>query len=245
MCEACATSGTGWLGWIPLPERSAGRALGPWIELSHPVGPDMPCASIFARPSLSLVRQMPKDPFNVTELSMVVHAGTHVDSPRHYYLDGPAFEEIPFERLHGPGVVWRLEVEPEAVIGVGDLERRRPQLRPGDILALDTGWAARFGDESYERHPSLSAEAAAWLAGQRIKLLACDFATPDLVYRLRPQGFDWPVHRTLLSRGILICEHLTGHAALAGRHVEFIFGALPIAGSDGAPARVLARVVEE
>ena len=45
--------------------------------------------------------------------------------------------------------------------------------------------------------------------------LACDFATPDLVYHLRKPGFNWPVHRALLSRGILICEHLTGHAALA------------------------------
>lgn len=244
MCETCATSGTGWLGWIPLPERQAGPALGPWTELSYPVSPDLPCASIFQRPSLSLLREMPKDPFNVTELRMVVHAGTHVDSPRHYYLDGPAFEDIPFERLNGPGVVWRLDPGPDEVIGVAALEKCRPELRPGDILALDTGWAGRFGDESYDRHPSLSPEAAVWLVERQIKMLACDFATPDLVYHLRPAGFDWPVHRTLLSRGILICEHLRGHAPLAGRHVEFMFGALPIAGSDGAPARVVARLVE-
>lgn len=244
MCEACTPAATGWLGWLPLPARSAGRPLGPWIDLSHAVGPSMPCASIFPRPSLSLLREMPRDPFNVTELRMVVHAGTHVDSPRHYYLEGPAFEDIPLERLCGPGVVWRIAAEPDAVIDVADLEACRPELRPGDILALDTGWAARFGDESYERHPSLSPDAAAWLVDQRIKMLACDFATPDLVYHLRRPSFDWPVHRTLLSRGILICEHLTGHARLAGRHVEFMFAALPIGGSDGAPARVVARLVE-
>ena len=245
MCEACVGHGKGWLGWNSFPARTAGSPLGPWVELSHPVGPAMPCASIFPRPSLSLLRQMPKDPFNVTELRIVVHAGTHVDSPRHYYLDGPAFEDIPFDRLHGPGVVWHVPAEPDAVIGVDALERCRPELRPGDILALDTGWAARFGDESYERHPSLSPQAATWLAGHNIKMLACDFATPDLVYHLRQPGFDWPVHRTLLSRGILISEHLTGHAALAESRVEFMFGALPIHGSDGAPARVVARRVED
>ena len=89
MCEACER-GKGWLGWNSFPAREAGRATGPWLELSHAVGPATPCASIFPRPSLSLLREMPKDPFNVTELRMVVHAGTHVDSPRHYYLDGPA-----------------------------------------------------------------------------------------------------------------------------------------------------------
>lgn len=244
MCDACATPGTGWKGWVALPDRVAGRPLGPWIDLTHAVGPTMPCASIFPKPSLSLLKEMPRDPFNVTELRLVVHAGTHVDSPRHYYLDGPACDEIPFDRLNGPGVVWQVAAEPDAVVGVAELERCRPQLRPGDILALDTGWAARFGSESYERHPSLSQEAAEWLAGHRIKMLACDFATPDLVYHLRQPNFNWPVHRTLLSQGILICEHLTGHAALAGRHVEFLFGVLPIMASDGAPARVVARLVE-
>lgn len=245
MCGVCAEKNAGWLGWNRLPARTAGKALGPWLDLSHPVGPEMPCASIFPKPSLSMLREMPADPFNVTELRMVVHAGTHVDSPRHYYLDGPACEDIPFDRLHGQGVVWRIEAEIDQVIGVAELERCRPELRAGDILAIDTGWAARFGTPEYERHPSLSAEAAVWLAERDIKMLACDFATPDLVYHLRKPGFDWPVHRALLSRGILICEHLTGHAALAGCRTEFMFGALPIVGSDGAPARVVARQVAD
>jgi kynurenine formamidase len=184
---------------------------------------------------------VPADPFNVTELKMVVHAGTHVDCPRHYYLDGPAFEDVPLERLYGPGVLWHIPAGPEQVIGPADLELARPELREGDILALDTGWAARFGTESYDRHPSLSAEAAAWLVERNIKLLACDFATPDLVYHRRQPGFDWPVHHILLSRGILICEHLRADAALRGKRVEFMFNALNIVGSDGAPARARAR----
>jgi len=244
MCEMCDAPGQGWLGWVDIPEVQPGRPSGPWLDLSHRVGPKMPYASIFPTPELSLLREMPRDPFNVTQLCMVVHAGTHVDSPRHYYTDGPAFEDIPLSRLQGAGVVWRIDAAPDEVIGVEKLEPAVPALRPGDIVALDTGWAARFGTEEYEHHPSLSPEAAAWLAERRIKMLACDFATPDLVYHLRQPGFDWPVHRTLLSRGILICEHLTGHSALAGKRVEFIFAALNVEGSDGSPARVMAREVE-
>src|SRR5690606_18797741 len=107
------------------------------------------------------------------------------------------------------------------------------------------GWAKRFGSESYDRHPSFSPEAAVWLLEKRIKLLACDFATPDLVYHLREPGFDWPVHKVLLANGILICEHLTGHAQLAGERVEFQFSALPIVKGDGAQARVSARRIED
>lgn len=243
MCESNPRRGMGWQGWITLPEREAGAAVGPWLDLSHPIGPATPCASIFPPPETELIRAMPDDPFNVTRLNMVVHAGTHLDSPRHYYLDGPAFEDIPLDRLHGPGTIWRIDVQPNAVIGVEQLEEARPVLREGDILALETGWSNRVGTETYDQHPSLSPEAGEWLVSRRIKLLACDFATPDLVYHLREEGFDWPIHRALLSRGILICEHLTGHRTLAGKRVEFMFNALNISAADGAPVRALAREV--
>jgi kynurenine formamidase len=94
------------------------------------------------------LKEQPQDPFNVTELSMVVHAGTHVDSPRHYFLDGPAFEEIPLDRLYGAGVALHLPKKPDEVIQVAELERARPLLLPGDILAIDTGWSTRFGTVS-------------------------------------------------------------------------------------------------
>lgn len=245
MCDQCPRAPDGWLGWIELPAPAPVVPVGEWIDLTYPVSAEMPCASIFPRPSFQRLRSLPDDPFNVTEIRMVAHSGTHVDAPLHYFADSPDMAAIPLDRLQGAGVVWRIEAEPDQVIGADVLAACRPLLRAGDMLALDTGWAARFGTPEYERHPSLNAEAAAWLVERRIKLLACDFATPDLVYHLRQPGFDWPVHRALLSRGILICEHLTGHAALAGKRVEFQFAALPIVNGDGAPARVLARAIED
>lgn len=242
MCDAAERT-SGWRGWNSFPEPDPGTPVGPWQDLSYAAECDMPCASIFEKPSFRLVRSMPEHPFNVTEMTMVVHAGTHIDSPRHYYLDGPAFEDIPLSRLYGPGVIWSLPCEPNEVIPAERLEAARPVLREGDILAIDTGWSDRFGTADYDRHPSLAPEAAEWLAARNIKLFACDFATPDLVYDLRPAGFDWPVHRALLSRGILICEHLRGHAPFAGKRVELLFNALNVRGSDGAPVRALCREV--
>jgi kynurenine formamidase len=241
MCEGVPVRGQGWKGWIELPAATSTLPAGPWVELSHRLSPDMPCASIFSKPRFELLKRLPQDPFNVTELQMVVHAGTHVDAPRHFFLDGPAFEEIPLDRLCGPGVVWHIPKGRDEIITPDDLKRARPLLQPGDILAIDTGWARHAGSELYESHPSLATAAAEWLVEHRVKLMACDFATPDLVYHLRAPGFDWPVHRTLLSCGVLVCEHLTGHAALAGKRVEFMFNALNIEASDGAPARVVAR----
>lgn len=244
MCDR-GGAGTGWRGWLDIAEPEMARPLGPWIDLSHPVGDGMPRADVFPPPQFERIKAIPRDPLNATQFRMVVHTGTHVDAPRHFFADGPTFDEIPLERLHGPGVVWRIDKEPDGVIEVADLERARPALRPGDILALDTGWAARFGTETYDRHPSLSVEAARWLVEKRVKLLACDFATPDLAIHRRPAGFGWPVHHILLGHGVLVCEHLTGHAELAGKRAEFAFCALNIRGSDGAPARVIARPIAD
>ena len=109
MCEQCPTTATGWLGWIDLPEATIGQPAGPWVDLTHKVGPEMPCASIFPKPTFGKVRSLPEDPFNVTEIHMVAHAGTHVDAPLHFFDDGPDMASIPLDRLQGLGVVWRIE----------------------------------------------------------------------------------------------------------------------------------------
>jgi arylformamidase len=61
----------------------------------------------------------------------------------------------------------------------------------------------------------------------------------------RPRGFDWPVHHVLLGHGVLIAEHLTNLRPLAGRRIEAMFLALAIEGSDGGPARVIARALAD
>ena len=111
------------------------------------------------------------------------------------------------------------------------------------IVAIHTGWGAKWGTPDWDRQPCLSVEAARWLLERRVKLLAVDTCTPDVPLDRRPPDFNWPVHRTLLAHGILIAEQLANLGALSGQRVEFLFGPLPIAGSDGSPARVLARPI--
>lgn len=230
-----------WRGWrdIPAPRIAAGGV--PWHDLAHPLADDLPRMGFFPEARFARVLSMPADPMNATEMCMVCHFGTHVDAPCHFIPDGPAFHEIPLERLYGPGVVWRLDAAPYETIAADRLARQGPALRPGDILLLDTGWAAHFGSERYEQNPCLGVDAAEWLVERGVKLVAVDFATPDLAVNRRPPGFDWPVHHVLLSQGVLIAEHLTNVRALAGRRVEAMFLALNIRGADGAPARVVAR----
>ena len=246
MCDSeRSTPGSGWRGWMALPPAKRSTPAGEWIDLTWPLSPSVPRIASFPPPRFERIASIPERPINITQMQMIVHTGTHVDSPRHFYNDGPAFQDIPLERLMGPGVVWRMDPPSWGLIEAQDLARMRPQLQPGDILAIDTGAAARAGTPAYDRHASLSVAAAEWLVGQQIKLLAMDTPTPDLALEQRPEGFIWPVHRVLLADGVLICEQITNLDALVGQRAEFMFCPLNIADCDGAPARVLARRITE
>jgi len=246
MCDSIESApGTGWRGWSTPEGARPGTASGDWIDLTWPLSPDVPRLASFPPPRIERIASIPDQPFNATKFSMVVHVGTHVDSPRHFFSDGPALEDVPLSRLMGAGVAWRLDVPLESLIEHEDLERMRPQPEPGDILLIDTGIAPYVGTPDYNRHAGLSVTAARWLVDKKIKLLAVDTPTPEVSLGQRPPGFDWPVHHTLLRDGVLIVEQVTNAGTLAGRRAEFLFLPLNIVGGDGAPARVLGRPLRD
>lgn len=251
MCRPDGDRQWGWKGWSALPPAPPMRSSGAWLDLSHPLGPSTPVPGVprdgspaaWAFPPARFERllSMPDAPVNLSEMQMVVHFGTHVDAPNHFIADGPAFDEIPLERLCGAGRFVDLPCEPLHAISGADLAAAAADVTAGDIVVLNTGWTQHAGFEQYDEHPYLTAEAARWLADRNIKLLAVDFPSPDLPIAQRGKDFDWPAHHILLSRGILIAENLMLPRNLSAGPAEFVFAALNIAGSDGSPARVLCR----
>jgi kynurenine formamidase len=244
MCETQTNKVPGWKGWLDLPAPKISGASGPWIDLSHRLTENLSRIPSFPQPHIRQIRKIPEHRANVTEVHMVVHHGTHIDAPRHFIADGPTMDEVPLDRLHGPGVIWHFDVADRGVIDVTDLERATPRMRAGDIVLFDTARAQHINTERYMHHACLTGEAAAWLVKQGARLVGVDFPTPDLAAALRPADFAFPVHYTLLSRGVLIAEHVANLAPLAGKRAEIMFLGLNIAGSDGAPVRPVARAVE-
>ncbi|MCL2877612.1 MAG: cyclase family protein [Acidobacteria bacterium] len=53
------------------------------------------------RPVFERVRQMPGDPYNLTNISFCAHNGTHIDAPRHFIADGAAIDELSLEVFYG------------------------------------------------------------------------------------------------------------------------------------------------
>ncbi|MGA8833847.1 MAG: cyclase family protein [Desulfomonilaceae bacterium] len=232
-----------WQGWMKIKSDQCSTGKGPWMDLSQTVYDGMPRFASFGPPRVSQIRKMPQDPLNVTEIQIICHVGTHVDAPRHFFPDGPGIDQIPLDRFRGSGVVWRLDIKPFGIIGTDDLERADPELQWGDIVLLNCGWFPNFGKDIYDQNYSLSPEAANWMVDRGVKLVGVDCSTVDLAHSQRRPGFNWPIHRILLSHGVLIAEHLTNLDSLSGKRVEVIFLPVKIRDADGAPARVVAREI--
>lgn len=242
MCEPAPKKTYGWKGWRDLPAPRIGASTAPWIDLSHPLTETLSRIPHFPQPTFRKLQTKPPNNSNVTEIQMVVHFGTHVDAPCHWVNGAPAMNEVPLERFFGPGVIWHIDAGDRGAIGIAELERASPRMQPGDIVLIDTGWWRYINTERYEEHPFLTGEACDWLVARGAKLVGMDNSSPDQASHYRSKDYDFPVHNTLLSNGVLIAEHLTNMTPLAGNRVEIMFLAINIAGCDGGPARPIARL---
>jgi kynurenine formamidase len=214
------------------------------VDLSQPFRDGMFSQKLFPPVRVERLIRIEERGVNVTCTSAAVHAGTHVDAPCHFIAGGLSIDQLDLSRVSGPAVGWEVSRGPCEEITVADLEACRPRAEPGDVVFIRTGWDVHFhGDhEVYHRHPYLSTDAAVWLVERRLKLVAMDVPTPDMPEAVRPAGFGWAVHHLLLGAGVLIAEHLAHLELVAGRRFTAFALPIPIVGSDGAPARIVAEL---
>lgn len=215
-----------------------------WHDLSHPLHTDIPYPPSFPPPRFERVFALSETSPEVHQFALCTHMGTHLDAPCHFIEGGATIDEVPLDTLTATAVVWGLDCDPGELISADMFEAQAPESRPGEGVLLWTGWGDRYGSTEYVDHPYLGEDAAHWLVERQAAYVALDFVTPDLPFHLRPEGFDFPVHRILMGGGTLVIENLAAAGALVGRRVEVIVGALRLQGLDGAPARILARVID-
>lgn len=117
-------------------------------------------------------------PYNLSEISLCTHNGTHIDAPRHYIRDGATVDELGIAQFVGMCSVVELNGAPNALIR----GRHRKLLFKGDA-ALTESLANALVDAGVE------------LVGVEPQTVGSG-ATIDAV------------HRILLSHGVVIVEGL-------------------------------------
>lgn len=207
-----------------------------FVDLTHPLRDGQ--SSFPGDPALSIAPHatIEKNHCNVSLIAMGSHQGTHLDALHHFVPDGKWLDQMPLDWFYGPATLLRLPKNPRAEITLADLKRFEERLTPGARVIYETGWHRHYGQPDYfADFPSLTQEAAAYLAGRRIRLLGMDTPTPSRDY--------YEVHHLLQQKPaeIVLVESLTNLDSLPE---DFLFIGFPLRfeGGDGSPIRAVAII---
>ncbi len=170
---------------------------------------------------------------NVSRLACGVHTGTHVDAPHHFLNDHRTVESLSLDILVGPARVVQIS-ENIKVVSADVLENAgipsgtvRLLLKTRNSQLWEQGERNFFTD-----FVGISADGADWLVQHQIKLIGIDYLS------VAPYKQSIPTHRTLLGAGVIIVEGMDLSAVQPGTYQLYCLP-LKLAGSDGAPARVI------
>ncbi len=175
--------------------------------------------------------------YNITQLVMSTHLGTHLDAPFHFFDDGVTVENLDVRRGFGPA--WVLDFTHKKAgdaITLEDMQAHADKVTKGSRLIFHTGWDKEFPQKHYfGGQPYLSVEATTWMAQRGVWCVALD--TPTTY----PAEYT-ASHHSLLNKDaqVLIIEGLRGLERLQGEEVILIALPLRIRGRDGSPCRAMA-----
>ncbi|MBN1248964.1 MAG: cyclase family protein [Anaerolineae bacterium] len=207
----------------------------PIVDLSHPITSGMPVYPGDPAPTSAQVTSLAETGYVTRQLVLGSHTGTHIDAPAHMLAGGPTLSDLPIATFIGLARVLHLPVEAGKTIALARLAPHETDLEACGFLVINTGWHRRWGQPDYfANYPTLSVDAANWLARQGLKGVGLDTPSAD-----GPTSQVYAVHHALLGAGMVIVENLTNLDALPDR-VTFSAFPLPIAGADGSPVRAIA-----
>jgi len=173
------------------------------------------------------------DMANVSHMNMSVHTGTHVDAPYHFIEDGKTVEELPIKDLIGRAYVMHLPESEDLITSELLIEAEIPPRTRRVLIRTRNSnlWAENVAN--FEKsYVALDEEAAKYLVKRGVKLIGVDYLS------VAPFANTEPTHCILLEAGVIIVEGLNLSEVSRGRY-NFYCLPLKIAGSDGAPARVI------
>jgi kynurenine formamidase len=222
-----------------------------FFDLSNPWGHNAPLWPYFPDVKIERFHYHAKSGVLSQQITTFMHCTTHTDAPAHV-VEGTRFiDEVPLSSYFGTGVVVSIPKEKWEVITAEDLENARPEIQPGDIVIVNTGWHRYWGDnrDYFVYSPGTYKEAGIWLKERGVKGFGIDCQALDhpLGTAIGPQPNgpiipgvleeykahtgreasddfpEWePCHRELLGNGIVGFENVGGRIDdVTGKRVTF------------------------
>ncbi len=210
-----------------------------WIDLTHTL------TNALSGVSIMQAKTIEKDGWNAKNLNIYSHAGTHIDAPVHFGIDGPTIDEYTIDQLSGIAHVIDIPVsDQKKLLEVSDISKQNIQLVKGESVILKTGWNKMlYIDPTAYRDnlPRISEDLAHWFVEKQVKMIAVEAPSVSDVNNIKEVT---AVHQILFRGGIIIIEGICNLEAIHTKKVELMALPLKIQNGDGAPARVIARPIE-
>lgn len=209
--------------------------MGSWIDISLPVKPGMACYLGSSGVTFVAVKSMADgDMTNDAAIEADLHAGTHIDAPRHFIDGGKTIEELDINSLLGKAYV--AAVPNSAMVTALDLENADIPSGTNRLLVRTDNSVRRknMGNAFETDYVALDITAARWLVDRKVQLVGLDSLS------IEKFGGDGSVHRTILGAGIIVLEGVDLGSVSPG---VYDLCCLPPAytGVEAAPARALLR----
>ncbi len=245
---AAASVAVGAVAATPSLAQGAGRV----VDLTHTLSPSFPTYGGDPGIALDLVLNFAENGYNLNQISLAEHSGTHIDAPLHFSADGTAVDELAMGELVAPLVCIDIRekaagdadamVTPDDVQAWADAHGEIPE---GACVAMLSGWAARVGGEDFRNadadgvmhFPGFHKEATDMLLETGAASIGVDTLSLD-----PGNSADFAVHYSWLPAGRFGIECLAGLEDVPAAGATIVIGAPKWAGGTGGPARVFALV---
>lgn len=194
------------------------------------------------------------------ELTLVGHAGTHIDSPYHFYPTtnngekAPSVDELPLDWFFGDGVVIDLtHIKDGERADVADveaaLEKIGYEIKPGDIVCLRFDKDKDHGSAKYwGSWPGVTAGVIEYLTDRGVHVIGTDSLGQDTSFSTQIKEYQetgsldgvWQAHRMGRFRKYCNMEKLANLDQLPPYGFKVACQPMPIKGGSGAWCRPVA-----
>lgn len=179
-------------------------------------------------PDIRQFKNIQKDGYNIIEMKIGTHTGTHIDAPSHFIEGGKTVDQLDLSDLMGKATVVRYD--PNTGL-------RLPK-EISKIVFLYTGYNSSWNNfKTFEDFSYINPEDATVLRDGGAKVVGIDSPSAEM-----PNSKNFDTHHILLGSSIPIVENLKSEALsmIVNRSINIHIIPILVKGGDGAPARVFA-----